>query len=123
MENYIVELDKDQLAYISKALDFITRIQTGRIMELTNPHMISLPNANYKQLDVLLMEIKKQMFPDLTDDVFYSVKSKFVNDSVRQMIDISDVIKFTLKDEKEKKSKPFHWFTEKPLVKIKKMDG
>ena len=61
MENYIVELDKDQLAYISKALDFITRIQTGRIMELTNPHMISLPNANYKQLDVLLMEIKKQI--------------------------------------------------------------
>ena len=61
MSKYNLEVDSEQLKHISKALDFFARIQTGQISELVNPYMIPLPDADYKEVDSLLKELKKQM--------------------------------------------------------------
>lgn len=128
MPDYILELDKDQLKHISRALDFFARIQTGQISELVNPYMVPLPNADYKEVETLLTELKHQMFPDLPEGAFYSIKSKHIPDNVRQMIDIFEVIKQQLMLDNdnieidEKDIKPFHWSSEKELPKLIKVD-
>ncbi len=121
-------MDVEQLKHISKALDFYARIQTGQISELVNPYMVPLPDADYKEVDVLLKNLKKQMFPELPEGAFYSIKSKYISDQVRQMIDMFEVIRHQLMGESEipevleKNVKPFHWSADKPLPSLKKVD-
>lgn len=129
MSKYTLEVDNEQLKHISKALDFFARIQTGQVSELVNPYMVPLPDADYKEVDVLLKDLKKQMFPELPEGAFYSIKSKYISDQVRQMIDIFEVIRHQLmmdsdnQEVVEKNIKPFHWATDKPLPVVKKVDG
>ncbi len=124
MSKYTLEVDSEQLKHISKALDFYARIQTGQVSELVNPYMVPLPDADYKEVDELLKTLKKQMFPELPEGAFYSIKSKHISDQTRQMIDIFEVIRYQLMSESdspevvEKNVKPFHWAAEKPLPTI-----
>lgn len=128
MSKYTLEVDSEQLKHISKALDFYSRIQTGQLSELVNPYMVSLPEAEYKEVDKILKELKKQMFPNLPDGAFYSIKSKHISDSVRQMIDIFEVIRYNIitnsdnLELSDKVSKPFHWASDKPLPIVEKIN-
>ena len=128
MSKYTLEVDSEQLKHISKALDFFARIQTGQVSELVNPYMVPLPDADYKEVDVLLKSLKKQMFPELPDGAFYSIKSKYISDQVRQMIDIFEVIRYQMMSESdspeiiEKNVRPFHWASDKQLPVLKKVD-
>lgn len=125
METYNLELDKDQLQNILKSVDFYVRIQTGQISELVNPYMVTLPNANYSDVDTKIKELKKIMFPDLPDEAYYSIRSKYISDEIRQLLDIFEVIRYALsKDDnvdtdKERYIKPRHWSSEKDLPKVK----
>lgn len=115
MTQYLLELDEDQLQLVSQALDFFARIQTGQISELVNPYMVPLPDADYKEVEALVLSLKQQMFPLLPEKAYYSIRSKHIPDTVRQMIDIYESIRFHSGDEKQK---PFNWSSEKRLPKI-----
>jgi len=118
MTAYSLELDEEQLTHISKALDFYARIQMGQLSEIINPYMVSLPDANYKDVDEKIKELKLLMFPNLPYDSYYSIKAKHIDDTLRQMIDIYEVIQYTLEEEKRK---PINWSSEKKLPKLKKI--
>ena len=127
MCDYILELDEDQLKHIAKALDFYARIQTGQLSELVNPYMVPLPNSDYTDVDEKVNALKKSMFPDLPDGAYYSIKSSYIPDEVRQIIDIYEVIRYhfilnneNIDIEKEKKLKPINWSSEKTLPVLKK---
>jgi len=123
LTDYILELDEDQLKLISKALDFYARIQTGQISELVNPYMVTLPNANYADVDEKIKELKLAMFPDLPEESHFSLRSKYIPDDVRQILDIFEVIRFNLsQDENERNLKPIHWSSEKKLPLLKKKE-
>ena len=130
MNNYQIEATEAQLELIMKALDFYSRIQMGQVSELTNPFAIQLPDADYSQVDEQLLKLKKSMFPALDAKTFYSIKTKKIPDSIRQLVDILDVIRHKLAWDKlieeEPKgmqyAKPIHWSYEIDLIKIKKVD-
>ena len=128
MSRYTLEVDHEQLKHISKALDFFARIQTGQVSELVNPFMVPLPDADYKEVEEILKTLKKQMFPELPDGAYYSIKSKHITDQTRQIIDIFETIRFQLVADSEnpevveKNIKPFHWSAEKPLPVITKTE-
>ncbi len=117
MSKYNLEIDEDQLKYISKALDFYARINTGQLSELSNPYMITLPEADYQDIEILLKGLKKIMYPDLPENAFYSIRSKLISDEIRQIIDIYEVIRHGI-DTTENKRKPIQWSSEKEPPKI-----
>lgn len=121
MSKYNLEVDEDQLKYITKALDFFARIQTGQLSELSNPYMVPLPEADYKDVNILLQGLKGIMYPDLPEKAYYSIRSKFVSDEIRQMIDIYEVIRYHI-DTTEDKRKPVQWSSEKVPPKISKKE-
>lgn len=130
MNNYSIEANTAQLELIMKALDFYSRIQMGQISELTNPYIIQLPDADYSDVDEQLIKLKKSMFPELDAKTFYSIKTKKIPDTIRQTVDILDVIRHRIAwdDSKEEKptgmkyNKPIHWSNEYNLIKIEKVD-
>ena len=123
MSNYILEVDEEQLKHISKALDFYARIQTGQVSELVNPYMVALPDSDYKEVENILRDLKKHMFPNLPENAFYSIKSKHIQDPVRQLVDIFEVIRYELlSDEEEDIKKPFNWSSQKSLPTLKKLE-
>ena len=128
MNNYTIEANEAQLELIMKALDFYSRIQMGQISELTNPYMIQLPNADITDVDEQLLKLKKSMFPELDARSFYSIKTKKIPDTIRQTVDILDVIRHRIawdntteeKPSGMKYNKPIQWSNEHNLIKIKK---
>lgn len=131
MNKYTVELNSEQLELVMKALDFYSRIQMGQVSELTNPFVIQLPNADYSNVDDQLLSLKKSMFPELDAKTFYSIKTKKIPDTIRQTVDILDVMRHKLAwdnttEEKPtgiKYNKPIHWSNEHDLIKITKVDN
>jgi len=130
MDNYTIEANTAQLELMMKALDFYSRIQMGQLSELTNPYIIQLPDADYSDVDEQLLKLKKSMFPELDDRTFYSIKTKKIPDTIRQTVDILDVIRHqiawdTSKEESPtgmKYDKPIRWSNEHNLITIKKED-
>lgn len=126
--NYLLEVDEEQLKHISKALDFYARIQMGQVGELVNPYMVPLPNADYTDVEIKVKDLKASMFPDLPENAYFSVKSKQIPDTIRQMVDIFEVIKHQLiidantAQEEIENLKPFHWSTEKELPNLRKVE-
>lgn len=136
MENkYQITLEKEQLEVISKALDLFARVQMGQVSELTNPYLIPLPDADYSDVETKIIELKKAMFPNLPEKSYYSIKSKYISDTIRQAVDIYEVIRHQLAmdsyeppiDDPEHKpdgamyKNPFHWSSELDLPKIEKI--
>jgi len=127
MDKFSLELDVEQLMLVSKAVDFFARIQTGQISEMINPYMVALPNADYTDIEKKIIDLKHSMFPELPENAHYSIRSKQLSDTVRQMIDIHEVIKFTIlppsteEDQDNRPRRPFQWSTEKQLPTIKKV--
>jgi len=135
MNKYQLELEKEHLEIIKKSLDLYARLQMGQLSQLTNPYLIPLQDAEYKDVEELLKELKKSMFPELPEKSFYSLKSKKISDPVRQAVDIFEVINHRLAwdnfeppvDNPDKKPEgtmyknPFHWSSELNLPDIKKM--
>ncbi len=117
MNTYTIQVDKDQIELIAKALDFFSRIQLGQISELVNPYMVPLQKADYKLVTEQLTSLKSTMFPELPENAYYSIKSKKVPDNIRQIIDIYESIKYVLSEENDKKNL-FHWSSEKELPQI-----
>lgn len=115
MNKFKIELDEEQLTIIQKSLDFYSRINLGQLTELTNPYMVSLPDANYNNIEDLLMNLKTQMFPTLPEKSYFSIRSKQISEPIRQAVDIFETINYVLNPEK---NKPFHWSTEKDLPNI-----
>jgi hypothetical protein len=127
-DNYVLELDSDQLQLISKSLDFYARIQTGQISELINPYMVPLDNADYTNVAEKVNDLKQSMFPDLPIDAHFSIKSPRMPDTIRQMVDICEVIRYGLlvtynstPDTENPISKPRSWSVEKNLPVLKKI--
>jgi len=120
MNKYVLEVDEEQLKYIAKTLDFFARIQTGQLSELSNPYMVTLPEADYNDVDLLLQTLKKIMYPNLPETAFYSLKSKAISDDIRQIVDIYEIIRFCI-DTKEDKRKPIQWSSEREPPKISKI--
>ena len=126
MSNYTIEANDVQLELMMKALDFYSRIQMGQLSELTNPYIIQLPDADYSDVDEQLLKLKKSMFPELDDRTFYSIKTKKIPDTIRQTVDILDVIRYKLAWDKTleeapkgmKYDKPPHWSNEQDLITI-----
>jgi len=131
MNNYSIEANTAQLELIMKALDFYSRIQMGQISELTNPYIIQLPDADYSDVDEQLIKLKKSMFPELDARTFYSIKTKKIPDTIRQTVDILDVIRHRIAWDESKEeattgmkyNTPIHWSNEHELIKIKKVDN
>lgn len=132
MTNYILEATEEQFQIINKALDLFVRIQMGQISELTNPFIIPLPDADYSDVSAKIIELKKSMFPELSSDSYYSIKSKKLPDTVRQAVDIFEVIRHRLamdnlpenttdKPVGVQYEKPFNWSNEMPLSTITKV--
>lgn len=119
MAEYSVSVSKEQLALIAKALDFYTRIQLGQVSEITNPFVINLPDADYKNVETILKELKKAMFPNLEYKEYYSVKSKLISESVRQSIDIYEAIDIAIHD---KDKTPIQLSNESTQIKIQKKE-
>jgi hypothetical protein len=130
MDCYQIEATKEQLELIMKALDFHSRIQMGQVSELTNPYSIPLPNTNYTKVENKIIDLKQIMFPELKEKEFYSIKSKKLSDSIRQEVDILDVIRYklawdTTTEENPSGSQfkpPLKWSNEMDLIKIIKVD-
>jgi hypothetical protein len=130
MNNYIININVAQLELIMKALDFYSRIQMGQLSELANPYIIQLPESDYAEIDKQLLKLKKIMFPELDDKTFYSIKTKKIPDTIRQTVDILDVIRYRLAWDTNteetptgmKYNKPIHWSNEHELITIKKVD-
>ena len=127
---YQLEASEAQLKLIIKALDFYSRVQMGQVSELTNPFSLPLENADYTDVDKKVSDLKQSMFPDLDSNSYYAIKSKKLPDSVRQSVDIMEVLRHRLSwDNTTEESptgiqyqKPFQWSNELPLVSIKKIE-
>lgn len=118
---YNLTVDSEQLQHIAKALDFYTRIQLGQLSELTNPYMLPLQDTDYETVKLLIKELKQQMFPELPEDKYHSIRSKKANDDLRQIVDIYETIRYTLAQETKEPNnipKPYHWSGEKDLPKL-----
>lgn len=130
MSKYQLDASKEQFELIIKALDFYSRVQMGQVSELTNPYYLPLPDADYSDVEKKVLDLKKSMFPDLDDKSYYSIKSKKLPDSIRQSVDLMDIIRYRLyldstsedKLENIQYQKPYHWSNEVDLAKIKKVD-
>lgn len=118
MSQYSIELDIEQLELIKKSLDFFARMNLGQLSELSNPYMITLPDAEYSDISEQLQNLKNTMFPNLPEKSYYSIKSKMISDDIRQVVDIFETINYAVSPEK---NKPWHWSTEKNLPIIKKL--
>jgi len=119
MTRYNLELDKKQLELIMKSLDFYSRIQMGQVSELVNPFVLPLPDANYDDVEELIIELKKAMFPNLDTNSYYAIKSNHIPDSTRQMIDIMEVIRYNLNDKNG--DRPYQWSNELDAPSITKI--
>jgi len=129
---YQLEATKDQFELILKSLDFYSRIQMGQVSELANPSIIPLPSADYAELEEKINIIKKAMFPELEEHEYFSVQSKKIPDTIKQTIDMIEVIKYqfklampptaTTELDINKLKKPYHWSSEQELVKFKQKE-
>ena len=108
---YNLELTETHLELIMKALDFHTRIQMGQLSELTNPYSIPLPNTDFNITDEQIYALKKEMFPELKEKELHSIKSKKLNDTIRQEVDIFEVIRYNL-SKSDDKPRPINWSNE-----------
>lgn len=130
MSNYTLTASEEQFKIINKALDLFARVQMGQLSELTNPFIVPLPDADYSDVASKITELKKSMFPELSENSYYSIKSKKLSDTIRQAVDIFEVIRYklafdNLPENSDKPvgvqyDKPFHWSVEMPLPQINK---
>lgn len=134
MSKYNLTVETDHLQVLVKALDLYARIQMGQVSQLTNPYLIPLPDADYSEVNDKIIALKKSMFPELPEKSYYSIKSKKVADTIRQAVDILEVINHKLAwdnfipDNDHAKpigdvyKNPLHWSSELELPQIEKVE-
>jgi hypothetical protein len=94
---YNLELTEKQAQTIINALDLVGRLELGQIKEIVNPWTSPLSITPSDKIDVLIKELKKELFPELDENAYYSIYNKeHVSDSARIGYDLIQVIRHSI---------------------------
>lgn len=95
------DLLPEQARAISNALEFYARIRTGQINEIISmfrrsiPASVKVPAENLDEAEGLLRQVKRLLFPDLSPDASYGIRSA-PDEASKTCYDIHQVIRHRL---------------------------
>lgn len=131
--HYLLEINQNQAAVLQKALELYSRLLGGQIYELRNLFADRWKTLNYNEIESLLEQLKRQIFPELESNAYYGVGNKVYPESTVAW-DVMQVIRHRLAWdclEREGKEKPDFYgvqykepmkFGEEELAKIQKVE-
>lgn len=94
MKKYKIICDEEQLQNISNALEIVARLNAGHFIPFL--HMFAYRKFDYEKVDNLLIEIKKEIFPELPTTANYGIYQKEIYNLSKINYDMYRVINYYL---------------------------
>jgi len=84
--NYTLTTDKETMQIIANALELYARLKIGQFNHLTN--IFFEKDYDYEKVDVLLRELKSNIFPELHSSSFYGIYGESTPDESKKLFDV-----------------------------------
>ncbi len=84
--NYTLTTDKETMQLIANALELYARLKIGQFNHLTN--IFFEKDYDYEKVDVLLRELKSNIFPELHSSSFYGIYGESTPDESKELFDV-----------------------------------